>query len=218
MKNREVRWSELEHGKSAGIRSCSYRAYKGWANTWGSGLPCDCNRCYHGGDDVTTHKASNKADFREFDQFVVSATNQRTQALYRGCYKAIQGANNIIANYQNTKGDQNVINAIVGEAYFIRAVSYYWLVRLYKDIPLIQQADFTQDLLTMQKSGPQEVYDLIVSDLKKAEDLVPDAKRDPGRPNKGSVKAYLADVYLTMAGWPLKQTDMYALAQPKRKK
>jgi hypothetical protein len=205
-------------GSQQGLEAALTGAYKGWANTWGSGfIHATAIGATMGGDDVTTHKASNKADFREFDQFVVSATNQRTQALYRGCYKAIQGANNIIANYQNTKGDQNVINAIVGEAYFIRAVSYYWLVRLYKDIPLIQQADFTQDLLTMQKSGPQEVYDLIVSDLKKAEDLVPDAKRDPGRPNKGSVKAYLADVYLTMAGWPLKQTDMYALAAAKAK-
>ncbi len=199
-----------------GLEAALTGAYKGWANTWGYGfIHATGIAATMGGDDVTTHKASNKADFREFDQFAVPATNQRTQALYNGCYKAIQGANNIIANYQNTQGDAATIDAIVGEAYFIRAVSYYWLVRLYKDIPLIQQAEFSEDLLAIGKSGPEEVYNLIVGDLQKAEELVPNTKRDPGRPNKGTVKAYLADVYLTMAGWPLKQTDKYALAAAK---
>ena len=201
-----------------GLEAALTGTYKGWANTWGSGfIHATAIAATMGGDDVTTHKASNKADFREFDQFAVPATNQRTQALYNGCYKAIQGANNIIANYQNTQGDPETIDAIVGEAYFIRAVSYYWLVRLYKDIPLIQQAEFSEDLLTMGKSGPEEVYNLIVSDLQQAEERVPDTKRNPGRPNKGTVKAYLADVYLTMAGWPLKQTDKYAMAAAKAK-
>ncbi len=201
-----------------GLEAALTGAYKGWANTWGNGfIHATAIAATMGGDDVTTHKASNKADFREFDQFAVPATNQRTQALYNGCYKAIQGANNIIANYQNTQGDPATINAIVGEAYFIRAVSYFWLVRLYKDIPLIQQAEFSEELLTISKSGPEEVYGLIVSDLQNAEELVPNTKRNPGRPNKGTVKAYLADVYLTMAGWPLKQTDKYALAAAKAK-
>jgi len=201
-----------------GLEAALTGAYKGWASTWGSGfLHATAIGATMGGDDVTTHKASNKADFREFDQFNVSATNQRTQALYNGCYKAIQGANNILANYTSTTGDEATINAIVGEAYFIRAVSYYWLVRLYGDIPLITDPNFSEEQLTMGKSTPAEVYALIESDLTAAEGLVPDTKRDPGRPNKGTVKAYLADVYLTEAGWPLKQTEKYALAAAKAK-
>ena len=61
------------------------------------------------------------------------------------------------------------------------------------------------------------MYDLIVADLKKAETMLPNTKRDPGRPNAGAAKAFLADVYLTMAGWPLKQTDKYDLAAAKAK-
>ncbi len=37
-------------------------------------------------------------------------------------------------------------------------------------------------------------------------------KPSPGRASKGSAKAILAEVYLQMAGWPLNQTDKYALA------
>ena len=201
-----------------GLEAALTGAYKGWASTWGMGfLHATAIAATAGGDDVTTHKASNKADFREFDQFNVPATNQRTQALYTGLYKAIQGANNVIANYENTTGDEATINTIAGEAHFIRGVSYYWLVRLYGAIPLITQAEFSDDLLTISKSSPAEVYALIEEDLKAAEVLVPDSRRDPGRPNKGSVKAFLADVYLTQAGWPLKQTEKYALAAAKAK-
>lgn len=201
-----------------GLEAALTGAYKGWANTWGHGfIHATAIAATMGGDDVTTHKASNKADFREFDQFNVPATNQRTQALYNGCYKAIQGANNIIANYHNTQGNEATINAIAGEAHFIRAVSYYWLVRLYKDIPMVLEAEFNAEMLTIGRTGPEEVYALIVSDLLAAEELVPNTKRDAGRPNKGTVKAYLADVYLTMAGWPLKQNDKYALAAAKAK-
>jgi hypothetical protein len=73
-------------------------------------------------------------------------------------------------------------------------------------------------LLTIKKSTPAEVYELINrEDLKKAETMLPVVKRDPGRPNVGAAKAFLADVYLTMAGWPLKQTDKYDLAAAKAK-
>jgi hypothetical protein len=201
-----------------GLEAALTGAYKGWSNTWGTGfMHATAIAATMGGDDVTTHKASNKADFREFDQFNVPATNQRTQALYSGCYKAIQGANNVIANYGTTAGDKGVIDAIAGEAHFVRAVSYYWLVRLYGDIPLITDPTFSESLLTIGKTAPVEVYKLIESDLLAAEGLVPNTKRDPGRPNKGTVKAFLADVYLTEAGWPLKQTDKYALAAAKAK-
>ena len=69
----------------------------------------------------------------------------------------------------------------------------------------------------LEKQHQQKIYDLIVADLKVAETNLPNTKRDPGRPNKGSAKAFLADVYLTMAGWPLKQTDKYDLAAAKAK-
>ncbi|MEJ7679680.1 MAG: RagB/SusD family nutrient uptake outer membrane protein [Segetibacter sp.] len=201
-----------------GLEAALTGAYKGWNFTWVNGfLHATAIAATMGGDDVTTHKASNKSDFREFDQFNVPATNQRTQALYSGCYKAIQGANNVIANYKNTTGSQATIDAIAGEAYFIRGVSYYWLVRLYGKIPLLTNPNFTDTLLTIHASEPAEVYKLIEADLTAAEGLVPDIKRDPARPNKGTVKAYLADVYLTEAGWPLKQTEKYALAAAKAK-
>ncbi|GAB3548460.1 RagB/SusD family nutrient uptake outer membrane protein [Spirosoma fluminis] len=201
-----------------GLESALTGAYRGLGNQWGYGfLHPSATAATIGSDDVTTHPASNKADWREFDQFNVSTTNQRSGAVYNGCYKAIQGANNVINNYQKTVGTKATIDIIAGEAHFIRAFSYYWLTRFYGNIPLITVGEYSADLLTVKKSTPAEVYALIVEDLKKAETMLPNTRRDPGRPNAGSAKAYLADVYLTMAGWPLKQTDKYDLAAAKAK-
>jgi hypothetical protein len=90
-----------------GLESALTGAYKGLANQWGYGfLHPSANAAVLGADDVTTHPASNKADWREFDQFNVSTTNQRSNAVYNGCYKAIQGANNVINNWEKTQGYQ----------------------------------------------------------------------------------------------------------------
>lgn len=165
-----------------------------------------------GGDDVTTHPESNKADFREFDQFNVTAFNARSVALWNGCYKTIQSANNIINNHGKTTGDADAIKQIVGEAYFLRAFSYYYLVRLWGKIPLIKTEVYSPELLTVTKSEITEVYSLIEEDLTKAKDMVSNTKVSSGRINKGTVLAYLADVYLTQTGWPVKNNAKASLA------
>lgn len=201
-----------------GLEAALTGAYKGLGHTWAYGF-------FHstgvsvtmGGDDVTTHAASNKQSAREFDQFAVSSANGNAAAIYNGCYKTVQGANNILNNYQNTIGDEAVINQIVGEAHFLRAFAYYWLIRMYGSIPLITTAEYSEELLTVEKSDAAAVYALIEQDLLKAEQLMADNKRDPGRPNRGSAKALLADVYLTQAGWPIKDNSKYASAAAKAK-
>lgn len=201
-----------------GLDAALTGSYKGLTTTWVMGFTTPAIQALTmGSDDITTHPASNKQDFREMDQLNVTSQNGRTAIIWNGCYKTIQSTNNIINTYQKVTGDPAKIDAIVGEAYFLRAFAYYWLVRGWGNIPLITTADFSPDLLTVQKSAPADVYALIEADLLKAEQLVINTKRDPGRPNKGSVKALLADVYLTEGGWPLHNAAKYALAAAKAK-
>lgn len=202
----------------AGLEAALTGAYKGLGSTWSTGFfHATATGATMGGDDITTHPGSNKQEFREFDQFQVSSGNSRTGNLYSGCYKAIQGTNNVINNYKSTTGDPAAIKAIAGEAYFVRAFSYYWLTRLYGSVPMLTNAEFSLELLTIGKTAPADIYKLIEDDLKQAEALLPNAKRDFGRPNAGSAKAFLADVYLTEGGWPLKDATKYALAAAKAK-
>lgn len=171
-----------------------------------------------GGDDLTTHKASNKADFREFDQFVVSNTNQRLPFIWKGAYKTIQQCNNIIANYSTATGNKANINQIAGEAYFLRAYNYFWIVRLWGQAPLVINSHiYDEALLHINSSSPREIYDQIILDLQLAEVLIGDKKPAPGRACLGTVKSVLAEVYLQMTGYPLYDNAKFALAASKAK-
>lgn len=89
------------------------------------------------------------------------------------------------------------------EALFIRALSYFYLVRLWKDVPLVIEASVSdQGELFLGKSTEKEVLAQIIVDLTTAKDLaVEDEYRYTpayykGRANKYSIMALLADVYL----------------------
>ncbi|MFT4024182.1 MAG: RagB/SusD family nutrient uptake outer membrane protein [Flavihumibacter sp.] len=201
-----------------GLNAQMAGAYKSLAQPWDRGFADAAQfACAMGGDDLTSHPGLNKQDFREFDQFNVSALNARSNTIWRGLYKTIQSSNNIIGNYQNITGDETAINQIAGEAYFLRAFSYYYLVRWWGKVPLLTTATYSPDLLSVAKSEIVDVYAQIEADLKKAEELVGEAKLEPGRINKGTVKSYLADVYLTQTGYPVKDASKAALAAAKAK-
>jgi hypothetical protein len=199
-----------------GLESVLAGAYKGLGSTWSMGfLHGPQAHATMGGDDRTSPASIDAG--REFDTFTVTAGNSISLEIYKGCYKAIQGANNVLAHYSTAQGNPDQLNIIAGEAYFLRAFGYFWLVRLFGDIPLLTSSDFSLDLLNIEKTNVNDVYALITEDLSQAEVLLPNSKRDIGRPNKGTAKAFLADVYLTMGGWPVKDPSKYALAAEKAK-
>ena len=203
----------------AGLTAALAGTYRPLAATWMSGLGnASTQAILMGGDDLTTHKASNKADFREFDQYKIAQQNGRLPFVWSGAYKSIQGSNNIVANYEKATGDAATIKQIAGDAYFLRAYNYFWIVRLWGKAPLVLNTQtFDEAILSINSSSELEIYTQIISDLQMAETLLGDKKLKPGRACKGSAKAVLAQVYLQMAGWPLKDNSKYAMAASKAK-
>lgn len=106
---------------------------------------------------------------------------------------------------------------ILGEARFLRAWAYFYLVRLYGDIPLIlQPVDATSESLYPGRVSSATVYDSILVDLTAAEAAGLSITVTTGRVSLGAVKSLLAEVYLTMAGAPLnKGASHYTLAAAK---
>lgn len=139
------------------------------------------------------------------------------EVLWRGFYRGIANANLSIKNIPAIEMDESRKKKLMGEAHFLRALYYYYLVRLYGDLPLIvDPIDYSSPNLFPQRDGAQAIYDLIVSDLKTAEASgLPFVDRT-GRASLGAVKSLLASVYLTMAGHPLnKGAEYYGLAAQK---
>lgn len=169
---------------------------------------------YFGADDLTTDPGLNKEDFRVFDKLSGGAGNGSMVAQWEGPWKSIYQANNVLANYEQVKSTDELKNASAGQAYYMRGMCQYYLVRTFGRIPIITtQLDVNE---RPERAEIIDVYDQIISDLKTAADMLPASfDSEPGRANKYAAKALLADVYLTMAGWPVKDESYYSLAAEK---
>ena len=97
---------------------------------------------------------------------------------------------------------KEMMDAIEAEALFIRSLSYFYLVRLWKDVPLVLEASVSDTTnLYIGKSPENVVINQIISDLLKAKDMAYTTEFKGsdyfyGRANKYSIMALLADVYL----------------------
>jgi starch-binding outer membrane protein, SusD/RagB family len=149
--------------------------------------------------------------------------NGQNMSIYLGgiwddLYIGIARANNAIQNIPSTPGlTQAQINQLTGEARFFRALNYYYLVRLFGGVPVITQPYVTLDIppenLYVARGSVKDVYTLIEEDLKFAvnegglstNSMVNNTKRV----TQGAAATLLAEVYLTMSGFPL-QENRYA--------
>lgn len=116
------------------------------------------------------------------------------------------------------KNEQDVLTYL-GEGYFMRALSYFYLTRFWGEVPCFANHKNTKSVdgtVAVQQQIPRtqvkDVYEkMIVRDLLLAIQLLPELSRteDNSRPSMWAAKTVLADVYLHMAGWPLKDTEKY---------
>ena len=122
------------------------------------------------GDDITTHPASNKQPIREVDTYNISNNNSWADELWNKRWRVVKAANFIIDNAGRTPTSQEEIDIAIGQAYYWRAYSYFYFVMTWGKVPMVvkDEIDYNMPLASIP-----EVYDLIVSDLKKAETMVP---------------------------------------------
>jgi hypothetical protein len=174
---------------------------------------------YFGGDDLACHPASNKADQRSFDELngdSGNGTNGGIGPMWNATWSGIYQANAIIANIGKVAyPTEDARKADVGQAYFIRALAYFYATKTFGDVPIviaIADADARP-----ARSPILDVYTkVILPDLALAETYLPASwPGEPAKATKWAAKALLANVYMNMAGWPLNQADKYALAASK---
>ena len=133
-------------------------------------------------------------------------------AVYR-CNELISRADGINWTSEATKG------TYLGEAHAIRALCYFDMVRLWENIPLLD----TPTTDNIAQAAPDEVYRLIISDLKYAAENIPanaypkaQAASNDGHITKYAAEALLARVYLFYSGYygkePADLTKAEALA------
>lgn len=152
----------------------------------------------------------------EFEMFTWNENTQGTEQVWAQFYEMIYRCNLMIEQLPTIKGNKELLTRMEGEAHFMRALGYFYLIQLFENIPLITTGD-GKDLYPTNVGTSDATWNLILEDLKFAESNLPDSYNgnDVGRATKGAAKAILAKSYLTMAGHPWNQKDKYALAAAK---
>ncbi|WP_290797321.1 RagB/SusD family nutrient uptake outer membrane protein [Flavihumibacter sp. UBA7668] len=130
-----------------------------------------------------------------------NTNRSRTDGSWRELYTAIRNANIILdrAPGATSMSEQDKAFAI-GEARFLRALSYFHLVKNWAGVPI--RTVENMDAIDVKRSTQEEVYAQILEDLLAAETGLPDQSRLAGAPNKMAAKAVLADVYMHLNRWP----------------
>ncbi len=185
-------------------------AYTELTPDYAFGFTSRMTSCF-GADDLTTDPALNKGDYRAFDELNGNDNASNLLNQWQGPWSCAYQATNVLLNYQHVNSTETAKNQDAGQAYFLRAFSYYYLVRVFGPVPVVTYQPNTSDL--PQRDSVAKVYNLIVSDLNMAIAYLPPTwPGQPGKATQNAARALLADVYLTMTGYPLNQSSYYAQA------
>ena len=158
-------------------------------------------------------------DLSDLDMFIPATTHQGIYQYWLTTYNIIRNANILLqklgVKYDPATGSLGLQNIAItisdadrkqlaGEAMFIRAYSYFNLVRLFGGVFLLHEPVTPEQAKTMNRVSAAEIYKLIEADLKTASANMSTTKFnqlplvDLGRANGWAAKALLGKVYLTL--------------------
>lgn len=178
------------------------------------------HRCgEYAGDNMMIRGNSTDAFF-EFISFARTPNNYRLQNFWDYGYKGIAQASNIINMFEEGKSAE-VDNAL-GECYYVRGMLYFYFVRAYGrpyyqapeknlGVPIVNGTpeDVIGDLHLDDRATVAQTYEQVISDLRKAEELIT-VDKGPAYASKGAAQAMLSRVYLYMSGTYENPNNEYA--------
>lgn len=133
-----------------------------------------------------------------FDNLTYTSGAGSIHSMWTRWYKTIGRATKAIEFTDSTAmADTKYKNRLIGEAKFLRAVSYFYLVRGWGDVS-IQEEDI------LVRAPKEDVYAYIEQDLKDAMATLPEKyenSQDLGRATMGAAQGLLSKVYLYQGKW-----------------
>lgn len=152
------------------------------------------------------------ADKDVLDALTFTSTSGSIRAMWEHWYKTIGRANYAIALAQEEGGEN--AERLIAEAKFLRAYTYFFLVRGWGDVPIQGEITFENgepvsdpDADLAERDPKEEVYAYIEQDLLDAIGALPTKSEydasNLGRATKGAAQALLAKVHLYQEEWQL---------------
>jgi hypothetical protein len=164
--------------------------------------------CGLAADEYTLFGSPSDEQAGYYKNTLVTNVNTNTGTSYWNVlYDHIYYVNSAIQGYESANGLTDAVKKqLLGEAKFMRAFFYFYLVNLYGDVPLVTTTDYKTNS-TLPRSPKVDVYQQMIADLTEAENLLSPKYLDGNlqnyagtseriRPTKWAAAALLARVYL----------------------
>lgn len=145
------------------------------------------------------------SEYLQLDQNAIPTDNVITIGAYLNIYRTINSANSVIA-YVPAVSDPLLTeaekNKILGEAYFIRALSYFDLARGWGGVQLqLKPTTNLAGLKGIKRGSLDQTYDQVLADLTQAEALLPEDGITRNRAQKSTARALRARLHLYRKQW-----------------
>ncbi|SJZ82297.1 SusD family protein [Chitinophaga eiseniae] len=172
--------------------------------------------------------SSNSKRYLQFDSYTTNSGNGDARDMWNTLYSVVVNANLLIQNgnkAQLPSSDSDEKAQIIGEAYAIRALAYFDLMRLFAQpynytagashlgVPLvIETVADANAVISPARETAAKVYAQIESDLRQAISMIPATpvgyavSSNKGRISLNGAKAILSRLYLYMEKWEAAET------------
>lgn len=166
------------------------------------------------GDDAYIF-VSNQPSVRAVDVFSINSTDELVNNSWAAYYVVINRANNILTKIENA--DPAVVknkDRYMGEAKFLRALTYFNLVRIFGDVQMITNVPTATEALNTPRTPASTIYaEVIIKDLVDAAAKLPltNTGTEVGRATRGAAQALLGKVYLTVKDFPKAEAALQPL-------
>src|SRR5699024_8908200 len=146
--------------------------------------------------DVSALQSLGRGDHDSNNDYVIN--------IWREAYKVIGKCNFILDNMHKLDGqmDMQLFERYRGEAQFVRAFTYHYLIDFFGDVPLATSR-LTLDSALIPKTPKDEVVDFVLQELEDAAEVLPESygAADIGRATKGAALAIRARTALHAERW-----------------
>lgn len=157
-----------------------------------------------GSDDAEKGSDPSDATFlNKFDNFTATSTEGQILDFWNGQYQEINLTNQVIDNLPNINMDANLKARYIAEAKFLRAYSYFRLVRAFGDVPLRLSTPKSAAEYNIPRTPKAQVWAAIETDLRDAAAVLPQSypANQVGRATKGAALALHAKAAMYQKKW-----------------
>jgi len=153
---------------------------------------------YAGGD-----SPSDLGDLQAMNNYTVTSLSGAPSYLWGKGFTGVYRANTLLSKIDGITMDATTKARYIAEAKALRAIFYFDLVRIFKNVPLIVTPVDPAAMYDVVQAAPADVYKQIEADLTASLTALPATipTAEGGRLGQGAVHAVLGKVYLWQEKW-----------------